>query len=79
MKTTPVNTIAGLATYFLDDVLDAHRSSYPVNMTLTQFDEELDAYRDGMNHHNSCKFPGPSRRSIAAMFNAYQAATAARA
>lgn len=74
MKTTPIHTIAGLSTYFLDSVLDSHRSSYPANMTLSQFTEQLDMYRDGMNDHNSCNFPSPSSRSIAGMFLTYQLA-----
>ena len=79
MKTTPINTIAGLSTYFLDSVMDAHPRDYPANMTLAEFDKMLDDYRDGMNDHNSCDFPSPSHRSVAAMFKAYQAAKAERA
>ena len=79
VKTTATHTIAGLSTYFLDEVAASHPSSYPANMALTQFAEQLAMYRDGMNDYNNCRFPAPSRNSVAGMFLAYQLAVAARA
>ena len=73
MKTTLENTLAGLKTYFFDSVFEAHRNEYPPLMNRAEFEQHLDAYRDGMNMHNGCKFRGPSSRTISSWYKDYLA------